>query len=396
MVNYDGLYNKNFYGDKLNEDHFSTQKLHFRIIENATVLPFKLIPETAGFGGIVDEKGNYIKTSFFNASAGDAYTPNEKVTEFLTPAIYLGMFADVWGHCLTDNLQRIWFLKSETYKKNFKKFPVVFTLRGGGQALINFTKLLKILDVDIDNFYPVAFPAKFKYIILPDGAFFWNEKISRRMFTAEYIETVDQLRNFAFNHRQPLSNKKFYFFHGNNQTGEERLAEYFYSKGYEIIQPEKFPIEDQLNIFANCENFASTIGSCSHNMIFMKDNLDAILIPRAGYLTGFQEALNEFHEPNICYIDSTLSIFADENKGFGPFCYIISENLRKHFGDKATEKYSDEDFLTFLEYVKQAKNKGLNENPDELKYLENIFPEFLAQIENHDELIKKIFHEVKE
>ena len=30
--------------------------------------------------------------------------------------IYLGMFFHIWAHCLTDNLKRVWFLKSEVYK----------------------------------------------------------------------------------------------------------------------------------------------------------------------------------------------------------------------------------------------------------------------------------------
>ena len=68
MLNYEGLYNKNYYGDKLNEKHFLTQKPNFRIIENGTILPHKPLTVngkwTWGFGGIVDGIGKYIKNSF--------------------------------------------------------------------------------------------------------------------------------------------------------------------------------------------------------------------------------------------------------------------------------------------------------------------------------------------
>ena len=36
MVNYDGLYNKEFYSDKLKRNHFSDKILGFRVIENGT------------------------------------------------------------------------------------------------------------------------------------------------------------------------------------------------------------------------------------------------------------------------------------------------------------------------------------------------------------------------
>ena len=136
MINYDGLYNKDYFGDKLNENHFSNQKLHFKIIENGTILPHKDLPGLGlnGFGGIVDANGSFVARSFVHMGTGDAYTPNEKVLQSPDTVIYLGMLFNVWGHCLTDNLKRIWFLKSDTYKRFFSKCPIVYTpMRGGGR-----------------------------------------------------------------------------------------------------------------------------------------------------------------------------------------------------------------------------------------------------------------------
>ena len=186
----------------------------------------------------------------------------------------------------------------------------------------------------------------------------------------------------------PISQEKFYFFYGKQNAGEERLAQYFQSKGYEILRPELLPIDEQLNIFANCTSFASLVGSVSHNVIFSPDNANVILIPRrAAYLNIYQQALNHVHNIDCHYIDSALSIFAP--KWDGPFCYIISENLRKYFGDDVTEKYTQEDFETFLAYVRYAKSIGLTENPQELAYLKNILPEFMEQLKNHKDLIQK-------
>ena len=112
MINYDGLYNKDFYGDALKQNHFYDKKLHFRIIDNGTILPHKMLAGAWnwGFGGIVDDKNNYIKSSFVVAGAGGAYTPTENIQFFPQTVIYLGMFFHIWAHCLTDNLKFVWFL----------------------------------------------------------------------------------------------------------------------------------------------------------------------------------------------------------------------------------------------------------------------------------------------
>lgn len=273
----------------------------------------------------------------------------------------------------------------------------------------NFAKLLRILEIDVSKFFPIVKPVKFRNIILPDESFFLDKsKITfgkdklfiegtfdnfngndGAFFTKEYVELIDRIRNFALKNYSPMSQKKFYFFHGTNQVGEERIAKYFESKDYVILRPEVLPLETQLNIFANCESFASPLGSVSHNIIFLKDKTNVILIPRrAAFLNIYQHALNQIHDLNIFYIDSALSIFAE--KFPEPFCYIVSENLRKHFGDEIKEKYTDEDFLAFLTYMTYATGKGLKENLNELEYSKNFFPEFIEQLQTRTDLMKKV------
>ena len=248
---------------------------------------------------------------------------------------------------------------------------------------------------------------KFQNVIVPDESFFLapgklkNVSVNSidgtntdfdgndvSFFTKEFIETVDGIRNFVLKNYSPMTEKNFYFYHGRNQIGEERIANYFHSKGYVIVRPEKLPIDTQLNILANCENFASLVGSVSHNIIFLKDKSNVILIPRrAAFVNIYQNALNQLHDLNISYVDSAMSLFAHSHTG--PYCYIVSENLRKYFGDEITEKFTAEDFSAFLAYVRNSKSQRLTENPMELNYCSKILPEFMEQLKTHDDLIKK-------
>ena len=79
-------------------------------------------------------------------------------------------------------------------------------------------------------------------------------------------------------------------------------------------------------------SFASTIGSCSHNIIFLPEGASVYLIPRAFYLTGYQVALGEVINLNIYYVDSSLSVLVRRNNPWeGPFYYIQSDNLKSLF-----------------------------------------------------------------
>lgn len=275
-----------------------------------------------------------------------------------------------------------------------------------GGVIENFSKLLKILEIDVNKLFPIDKPIKFSNVIVPDESFFIGKsKLGGHansidgtsndfsgndgsFFTNEYLETINQIRNFAEKNFVPIEQKKFYFFQGRNQFGEERIAKYFESKGYVIVKPENVKLEDQLNVYLNCENWASMVGSISHNIIFLRDNANVVLIPRrAAYVNIYQLALNQLHDLDVHYIDAAFSIMTHTHTG--PYCYILSENLRKYFGDDITEKYVEEDFATFLAYVRIAKNQGLIENLNELAYLKDILPEFISQLKTREDLMQK-------
>lgn len=257
---------------------------------------------------------------------------------------------------------------------------------GGGGISKDLLKLLKILEVDTDKLIPIAEPTRFQNIIFPDESFFYF-KDKGNFFTNEHLEIIDRIRNFAMKNFTELSQKKFYFFHGKGEIGEERLAEYFKSKGYSVVVGGNMPLEEQLNILANCTDFASTIGSCSLNMIFTPNNTNVVLIPRYSALELYSLPMSQIHNMNVNFIDSALSLF--QKNSFGPLCYIISKQLKKFFGDEAVDDYTEEDFITFLTYVKNSISQGFKENPELRKYYSAILPEFLEQLKKREDLTKQ-------
>ena len=250
--------------------------------------------------------------------------------------------------------------------------------------------MLEILEIDVDSFKEITQPTQFEHIILPDESFYppFNKILG---FTNEYRETIDCIRSFGLKNSTPTSAKKIYFFHGKKgQFGEERMAEYFKSKGYEIINPEKprLTFDEELNLLVNCESFASNIGSGSLNLIFLRDDTEAILIPRVAsqFEDIYQEIINQVHPLNINCIDSTLSVFGEAIYS-GRWLYIVSEQLKRFFGDK-WDGYEEEDFKNFLRYVKHYLGAGLAINSHiKARYYDKVFSNFMAQLKRREDLI---------
>lgn len=397
MVNLDYLYNNNDaeINRLFNVERLVNKKLGFKVIENGMILPIKSFSgKVAGLrgvhGGIIDNNQKFVSSSFvtFRTDASYPIPPApESIMHRSETVVYLGMFYPVWGHVLTDDICFLWFLKSDEYKSHFKDCPLVYIpwSRTSETVNANFKRLLEILEINPESFKPITQPTQFAKIIVPDRSFSRIPRDMGKLFTNEYRDTIDRIRTFALKNRTPTTSKKIYYFYGSKQFGEERLAEYFRSKGYDIVRPERLTVDEQLNLLINCESFASTLGSVSHNALFLRDNSETILIPRAAFHSMYyQLAVDQVHPLNVNYVDSSLSLFY---RNTGPNCFIISKQLKKFFGDKF-DGYEKEDFQNFLQYVKTSLSKGREVDLDIRKYYSTILPDFLAQLKRHKDLIK--------
>ena len=222
MTNLDYLYNKEAVKLFFNIERFVDDKLGYQIIEQGTILPHEKIIDGQrtkdgwGYGGIIDKNNKGIASSLVHLGAGSFYIP-EEVQHNSETVIYLGMFAKTWGHCITDNINRLWFLKSDYFKNQFKNCPLVYLLCTKDSVFSleshkSFRRLLEILEIDISKLKLIKQPTQFEKIILPSQSFYLHWKDGRQ-FTKEYREMISCVRNFALKNRTPTSTKKIYYFH---------------------------------------------------------------------------------------------------------------------------------------------------------------------------------------
>lgn len=391
MVDLSYIYDKKLSDENyVSKKHFVDKKLGFQVIERGMVLPYrksvKGYPHKPwGYGGIVDENGEYIP-SYINNGSGAGYTPpHESIQYSSETVVYLGMIFHSWGHLITDGLRFLWFLKSGTYKKEFKNCPLIYITYENKtfyETNPNFMRLFKVLGIDIDEAQLVTQPTQFDKIILPDESFYFD-KDNDIYFTNKYRETIALVKDFALRNQTPTSSKKIYFYHGLRQMGEERVAEYFKSKGYDVISPEKRAnsFEETLNLLINAESFASTVGSCSHDSLFLREGTETIIIRRLlRRFNTYQQVINEVNSLKAIYMDTTMSIFPS-----GLYCYVVGEKLKSFFGDKF-EGYTEDDYKIFLAYVKDSLLKGCAVNLDIINNSE-IFKNFYAHLMRQTDLI---------
>lgn len=336
MTRYDLLYDPTYY-TTLNKSHFSDSSPGVREYPDATVLPWRSMPSGRPGGGVCDAQGIFLDETSLHRGLGEGYAPSpEEVRICRETVIYLGMPAAVWGHCLTDNLRRLWFLFSETYRTRYAGCRLVYVPMDGFTVGESFAELLDILGADWRAFEPVTVPTKFDCVVIPDECF-WCGEDGTRFFTAEYRDMIDRVRAWGEAHATPSACRKVYFTYEHSaptkQMGEKEISAYFRAQGYEIVAPERLTFRQQLNLLVGADCFASTVGSCSHNLVFLRDGAEAVLIPRANYLTGYQLALDEVHPLSVTYIDATLSECVGRQAWNGPFFYFVSDGLRAYFHD---------------------------------------------------------------
>lgn len=378
MINYKYLYNPD---NKHAEDSFDNKTLSYIDYENGYIIPSK----SSICGGVLTKDGEYVTQSSLHTNSSFGYPVDLNNVKYVDgTVIYLGVWFDVWGHWLTDNIRRLWFLKSDYYKNTFKKCKLVFIKVLDYDISENVKQLLNLLDIDISEIEEITTITRFKHVILPDESFYTLDG-SIRYYTKEYINDIDRIKN-NFKIRILSTDftcqtyDKIYFsyskYRHTRQIGEKSLEKFFEEQGYKIIYPEQHSFYEQLYMIMNCNYLASTIGSCSHNFVFAKEGTNIILIPRANYYTGYQIAIDNLlsEKTNIYYVDSSLSIYTSQEMPWsGPFYYYVSDKLCDYFNISHREIKLKGFFIYTLLGCSRYKT---NKNSKLYKYYSDIFEKF--------------------
>lgn len=311
------------------------EKLSFVDCPNALILPSKDIwVDGKCLGGVVDKEGNFIMSSAWHEGKRcDKYDYDDKdVKDTDDSVVYIGFLNSCWGHAITDNLKKVWFLHTETCKELLNVgYKIVYITADNTPMPIYVWRLFEMCGIDHSSFIHVTNLTRYKHVVVPDNSFIADN--GERFYTNEFVKTIESIKNTVI----PLNKfqgKKIYFTRSGTQSrrevGERSIEKVFQSLGYIIIHPEAYSVDKQVAMLKYCSAFAATEGSISHNAVFCSPETSVTIIRKVYDVNKYQMAINSIAKVNVTYVDAHKSYKAPaESPWAGPFFMYINDNVRR-------------------------------------------------------------------
>lgn len=270
------------------KNYYRSEALKVMYVDNGIILPRKeadkvLYPNTwMGLGGVLDNYGNFIKMSGIKALYSDDlafggkynYTSIQECSEMV---LYMGVFQPQWGHFLEEYCTRLWF-----YLKNEVSCKIAYCGFNCKQGDISgsFEDFFTYLGIKKEQLIDIRKPTRFKKIIIPEQSF-----LRLQYYTDDYKNIINTVyKNGVKNKWIPYKNiylSRVDFVNKNTpekEHGEQEIQETFRKNGYQILEPEKLSVEEQMFYIRNCQVLVSTLGSVSSNAVFASNEAKIIYI----------------------------------------------------------------------------------------------------------------------
>ena len=236
---------------------FSDKKLGETIIQNGVILPGS--PDLFGYGGIIDQNNNWVEAGAWHEGFGGPYPFDKDTIEHSDETvIYIGYLHIQWGHNITDNFKKLWFLFTDKYKELESQGVRVVYVSMYNKDLPEFVlKTFRCAGIDTSKICHITKPTQFKNIIIPDNSLVSTK--DGRIYTKEYIEIIERIKNsvnIIFKDSSIKTYDKLYFTRAqipNNHRdyGEKEIEQLFEEMGYAIIAPEKIETLEQIYLLMN-------------------------------------------------------------------------------------------------------------------------------------------------
>lgn len=321
---------------------FCDKELSASIYKDATILPIKPDYDINGClaGGVVTTDGTFVENSAFSISKGYAYSYSS-IERSEDVVIYIGSLLNIYGHTFTDNLKKLWYLRTQEAIRLLEQGAKIVYVTTGNQELKKYTiKFFELAGLSPNSWTHITAITSCKTCIIPDDSFGCEDITVGGFYTQEYKTIISDIKAAIDNKIEHVAYpEKIYFTRTgipNNswrEIGEEKVEKVFQDKGFTIISPEKLSVEEQLRYLISCKEFASTEGSISHSSIFCQNGTHVYIVRKVDQVNHYQLVMNEVVGLNVTYIDAHKSIQANPKiKNYGPFYIYYTPELKRFYG----------------------------------------------------------------
>ena len=336
---------------------------------------------------------------------------------------------------MIETMSRLWYLVDDKVDEN--NDPEAITLRKNGKIAFvilpesdEYTDVFfNLLGIDKDRILVIKKPTRFKSITIPEQSFIlfsnYHEKcnlIYDRMMSAVEAKTEEKLY---------LTRRSFTRYDGaNDGLNEEYLENFFKKRGFTVISPEQYSVEEQIGFIKGAKEIICSEGTLSHLGLFANPGTKLTVLRRSlnSYLIP-QYMIDEMRGLDVSYVDANFNILPDSHVDsvflFGPSpcfrAYLDAEGISYDEDEvtpdksliydyiiKYTENFSDTDrFRSIAKYdlfdLIQSLNKVIRgeylsrfdyETKAHKAYMEN--RELTRKIESLEKKLEKSEQERKE
>ena len=323
--------------EKLNEKHFRQINLKATLYNNSYILPSK-DPFKNGLcpGGVVNNRKEYIESSAWHEgkmACGYDFEDNQIIKKY-DKIIYIGFFHNCWGHVITDNLKKLWYIYTDEFQELIKQgYKLGFISIRNIPLEQNTLRILQLAGINTSELIHITQISYVSSIVIPDNSLIYSTIEDIKLYTKEFSQVLNHIKsqikpNYSFKTvyftRTQLNDKRDY--------GEHEVEKIFEQNGYDIIAPEHYTVDEQIAILKGCEWFAATEGSVAHNSIFCSSDSNVVIIRKAYYINRTQTVINDIANLNLTYIDCHNSVRAKKDEEWlGPFYLYHNKYLNRFF-----------------------------------------------------------------
>jgi len=249
------------------------------------------------------------------------------------PAIFIGTLHPVYGHAITDNLKKLWFLQTAEGQQLLREGARVIYLRYRGLSLPAYVfELMALAGLNPSAFEAVEQPVRFRQLLIPDNAFVLSGE--RRHFTEAFQRTIEAISknvpadkasglDHVYLSRTALGSGRDY--------GEAAIEESFRRKGFAIVHPQRHSLEEQIGILSRCRTVAATEGSIAHGVIFCRPGTRFVLLKKANYVNSYQTVIEQMRNLHVTIVEAHQTLDAAHPWG-GPFYLARTPYLNGYLG----------------------------------------------------------------
>lgn len=307
--------------------------------DNAVILPFKQVGDDTklGLGGVLNETGGYVELSRNSTYIGGGYEINV-IRAIDKTVVYCGYLQQQWGHFLVDTVPRLWYALETKEKID----EYVFTAPLWGECLLkgNYLQFMELLGI-ADKVVVINEATKYSRVIVPELSYdykgFINQNEPEKYYSDQYIRTFDYIIEKALDlcGEEQVAYKNIFFTRSRlgwakeRDYGIEAIDSFFKNNGYQILYPEELSLKELIYLMNNCLNFASIQGSASHNILFIKEKINIVIIEREMEINNLQSDIAIMKKLDITYIDANLGILPIAGYS-GPFIYMYNNYLEQY------------------------------------------------------------------